>query len=193
MKCFSGRNTAATNTTILIFDILMLFASGMLFVNGAVGFDGVLIPVIALMSSFGPVVALAALGSTLQNTFAAGNRVLDILEEKPVVDEVGGKQNIEFNGASSENVTFAYGDETILDNVSVDIPKNSVIGIAGRSGSGKSTFLKLFMRFWNVDNGSINISGKNINDVNTSNLRDMESFVTQENIFLRTALKIILK
>lgn len=189
MKCFSGRNTAATNTTILIFDILMLFASGMLFVNGAVGFDGVLIPVIALMSSFGPVVALAALGSTLQNTFAAGNRVLDILEEKPVVDEVGGKQNIEFNGASSENVTFAYGDETILDNVSVDIPKNSVIGIAGRSGSGKSTFLKLFMRFWNVDNGSINISGKNINDVNTSNLRDMESFVTQETHLFADSIK----
>lgn len=189
MKCFSGRNTAATNTTILIFDILMLFASGMLFVNGAVGFDGVLIPVIALMSSFGPVVALAALGSTLQNTFAAGNRVLDILEEKPVVDEVGGKQNIEFNGASSENVTFAYGDETILDNVSVDIPKNSVIGIAGRSGSGKSTFLKLFMRFWNVDNGSINISGKNINDVNTSNLRDMENFVTQETHLFADSIK----
>lgn len=189
MKCFSGRNTAATNTTILIFDILMLFASGMLFVNGAVGFDGVLIPVIALMSSFGPVVALAALGSTLQNTFAAGNRVLDILEEKPVVDEVGGKQNIEFNGVSSENVTFAYGDETILDNVSVDIPKNSVIGIAGRSGSGKSTFLKLFMRFWNVDNGSINISGKNINDVNTSNLRDMESFVTQETHLFADSIK----
>ena len=189
MKCFSGRNTAVTNTAILFFDVLMLFASGMLFVNGAVGFDGVLIPVVALMSSFGPVVALAALGSTLQNTFAAGNRVLDILEEKPVVDEVGGKQNIEFNGASSENVTFAYGDETILDNVSVDIPKNSVIGIAGRSGSGKSTFLKLFMRFWNVDNGSINISGKNINDVNTSNLRDMESFVTQETHLFADSIK----
>lgn len=189
MKCFSGRNTAVTNTAILFFDILMLFASGMLFVNGAVGFDGVLIPVVALMSSFGPVVALAALGSTLQNTFAAGNRVLDILEEKPVVEEVGGKQNIEFNGASSENVTFAYGDETILDSVSVDIPKNSVIGIAGRSGSGKSTLLKLFMRFWNVDNGSIKISGKNINDVNTSNLRDMESFVTQETHLFADSIK----
>ena len=189
MKCFSGRNTAITNTVILFFDVLILFASGMLFVNGAVEFDGVLIPVIALMSSFGPVVALAALGSTLQNTFAAGNRVLDILEEKPVVEEVSGKQNIEFNGASSENVTFAYGDETILDNVSVDIPKNSVIGIAGRSGSGKSTFLKLFMRFWNVDNGSINISGKNINDVNTSNLRDMESFVTQETHLFADSIK----
>lgn len=189
MKCFSERNTAVTNTAILFFDILMLFASGMLFVNGAVGFDGVLIPVVALMSSFGPVVALAALGSTLQNTFAAGNRVLDILEEKPVVEEVGGKQNIEFNGASSENVTFAYGDETILDSVSVDIPKNSVIGIAGRSGSGKSTLLKLFMRFWNVDNGSIKISGKNINDVNTSNLRDMESFVTQETHLFADSIK----
>ena len=117
------------------------------------------------------------------------NTILDILEEKPVVEEVSGKQNIEFNGASSENVTFAYGDETILDNVSVDIPKNSVIGIAGRSGSGKSTFLKLFMRFWNVDNGSINISGKNINDVNTSNLRDMESFVTQETHLFADSIK----
>lgn len=79
MKCFSGRNTAVTNTVILFFDVLMLFASGMLFVNGAVGFDGVLIPVIALMSSFGPVVALAALGSTLQNTFAAGTESLIFL------------------------------------------------------------------------------------------------------------------
>ena len=73
--------------------------------------------------------------------------------------------------------------------MSVDIPKNSVIGITGRSGSGKSTFLKLFMRFWNVDNGSINISGKNINDVNTSNLRDMESFVTQETHLFADSIK----
>ena len=77
-------------------------------------------------------------------------------------------------------MTFAYEDETILDQVSLDVKKGSVIGIVGKSGSGKSTLLKLFMRFWNTDKGKILISGKNIEQVNTSNLRDMESFVTQE-------------
>ena len=82
MKQISGRNMAVTQTVILFFDLMMMFVSAWLMQNGAVGFEGVLIPTVALMSSFGPTVALANLGSTLQNTFAAGNRVLDILEEK---------------------------------------------------------------------------------------------------------------
>lgn len=175
MKRTAGRNTAVTNTVILIFDLTMLFLSASL-----VGFEGCLIATLALMSSFGPVVALAALGATLQNTFAAGNRVLDILEESPVVEEISGKEAITFSGASAENVTFAYGEETILDNFSVEIPENQIIGINGRSGSGKSTLLKLFMRFWQVQQGQVRVSGKNVDEINTENLRDMESFVTQE-------------
>ena len=175
MKRTAGRNTAVTNTVILIFDLSMLFLSAAL-----VGFEGCLITTLALMSSFGPVVALAALGSTLQNTFAAGNRVLDILDESPVVEEITGKEALEFHGAAAENVTFAYGEETILDDFSVTIPENKIIGINGRSGSGKSTLLKLFMRFWAVAQGAVKISGRNVDAINTTNLRDMESFVTQE-------------
>lgn len=175
MKRTAGRNTAITNTVILIFDLAMLFLSAEL-----VGFEGCLITTLALMSSFGPVVALAALGATLQNTFAAGNRVLDILDESPVVDEITGKEEISFQGASAKNVTFAYGEETILDDFSVTIPENKIIGINGRSGSGKSTLLKLFMRFWQVQQGSVRISERNVDEINTSNLRNMESFVTQE-------------
>ena len=175
MKRTAGRNTAITNTVILIFDLAMLFLSAEL-----VGFEGCLITTLALMSSFGPVVALAALGATLQNTFAAGNRVLDILDESPVVDEITGKEEISFQGASAKNVTFAYGEETILDDFSVTIPENKIIGINGRSGSGKSTLLKLFMRFWQVQQGSVQISERNVDEINTSNLRNMESFVTQE-------------
>ena len=175
MKRTAGRNTAVTNTVILVFDLAMLFLSAAL-----VGFEGCLITTLALMSSFGPVVALAALGATLQNTFAAGNRVLDILDESPVVDEINGKEEIEFHGASAENVTFAYGEETILDNFSVTIPENKIIGINGRSGSGKSTLLKLFMRFWQVQQGKVSISFRNVDEINTTNLRNMESFVTQE-------------
>lgn len=180
MKKTAGRNMAFTNTIILIFDVAMLFVAAWLYQIGELEFDGILIPVIALMSSFGPVIALANLGSTLQNTFAAGNRVLDILDEKPAVKEISGNKDIEFTRASAENVTFSYGNTTILSNVSVDIPQHSVIGIVGKSGSGKSTLLKLFMRFWNVQKGSVKISDSPIDCINTANLRNMESLVTQE-------------
>ena len=180
MKRTTGRNMAITGMTILISDLLMLFVSSMLYQRGTLGFDGVLISTVALMSSFGPVTALANLGSTLQNTFAAGNRVLDILEEEPMVKEINGQKEIAFHGAKAEHVTFSYGQETILKDVSADIKENSVVGISGKSGSGKSTLLKLLMRFWDVQEGSVSISGTGVNQINTSNLRNMESFVTQE-------------
>ena len=180
MKRISGRNSAVTGIIILLFDLVMLFVSASLYGKGAVGFDGVLIPTLALFSSFGPVSALAALGSTLQNTFAAGNRVLDILEESPVVEEVAGQAPITFQGAAAEHVTFSYGNETILAYLSIAVPKQKIVGIVGRSGSGKSTLLKLFMRFWEVQKGCVNISGRDISSINTVNLRNMESFVTQE-------------
>ena len=175
MKRMSNGNIAVTNLVILVFDIAMLFAATQL-----CEFEGVLIPTLALMSSFGPVVALAALGATLQNTFAAGNRVLDILDETPVVEEITGKEEITFAGAQAKNITFSYGDETILTDLSVEIPQNEIVGIVGKSGSGKSTLLKLFMRFWQVQKGEIRISGRSVDDINTTNLRNMESFVTQE-------------
>ena len=175
MKRTAGKNTAAVNTTILLFDLAMLFLSAHL-----VGFEGCLIATLAMMSSFGPVVSLAALGATLQNTFAAGNRVLDILDESPVAPDVTGKTNVEFHGAAAENVSFSYGGEQILEDLSLNIPEGKVIGITGRSGSGKSTLLKLFMRFWPVMEGKVTVSRKSVDEINTENLRDMESFVTQQ-------------
>ena len=175
MKRTAGKNTASVNTTILLFDLAVLFLSAHL-----AGFEGCLIATLAMMSSFGPVVSLAALGATLQNTFAAGNRVLDILDESPVAPDVSGKANVEFHGAAAENVSFSYGGEQILEDLSLSIPEGKVIGITGRSGSGKSTLLKLFMRFWPVTEGKVTVSGKSVDEINTENLRDMESFVTQQ-------------
>ena len=175
MKRLAGRGTAVTGAVILTADLVMLVCASFLYQSGAVGFDGVLVPTLALMSSFGPVVALANLGSTLQNTFAAGNRVLDILEEKPQVEEVKGKEKVTFRDAGAEQVTFSYGTETILSDVSCKIPANTVTGIIGKSGSGKSTLLKLFLRFFEVKQGEIKISGVPVADINTSDLRAMES------------------
>ena len=185
MKINLGRNTAITNSIILIFDFLMLFISALLYQKNIIGFNGVLISTLALFSSFGPVIALANLGST----FAAGNRVLDILEEEPVVNEVTGNKEIEFLNAEAKDVTFSYDDEIILSNLSLKIPKNSITGIVGCSGSGKSTLLKLFMRFWDVKDGSIKISDEDVSKINTSNLRNMESFVSQETHLFHDSIK----
>lgn len=193
MKRMTGRNMAVTNSIILIFDLAMLFCGVALYNNGALGFDGVLITTIALFSSFGPSVALANLGSTLQNTFAAGNRVLDILDEKPSVAEITGCDDAVFGDVSVSDVSFSYGGETILQNVSLTVPQNKVIGIVGKSGSGKSTLLKLLMRFWNANNGDISVKGKSITDINTAQLRDMESYVTQETHLFHDSIKSNLK
>lgn len=175
MKRTEGRNTAVTGTVILVFDLAMLFASAAL-----LDFEGCLITTLAMMSSFGPVTALAALGATLQSTLAAGNRVLDILEEHPVAEDITGKEPISFHGAAANHVTFAYDNETILNDFSIDVPEGKVTGIIGRSGSGKSTLLKLLMRFWKVQEGTVAVSGRSVEEINTENLRQMESFVTQQ-------------
>lgn len=175
MKRTEGRNTAVTGTVILMFDLAMLFASAAL-----LDFEGCLITTLAMMSSFGPVTALAALGATLQSTLAAGNRVLDILEEHPVAEDITGREPISFHGAAAKQVTFAYDNETILNDFSIDVPEGKVTGIIGRSGSGKSTLLKLLMRFWKVQQGEVAVSGRSVEEINTENLRQMESFVTQQ-------------
>ena len=189
MKRTAGRNGAVTNTTILIFDLIMLFSSAYLYQDGALSFDGVLIPTIALFSSFGPAVALAALGSTLQNTFAAGNRVLDILDDTPVVQEVTAMPPVSFRNAAADHVSFSYGGEEVLQDVSVSVPEGQIVGIQGKSGSGKSTLLKLMMRFWDVQQGRVTVSGVPVAEINTSNLREMESFVTQETHLFHDSIK----
>lgn len=180
LKKQAGFGTAAVGTILIAFDLLMLFSGAFLYRKGLLNFDGVLIPTIALMSSFGPTVSLANLGGSLQYTFAGGNRVLDILDEQPVVKEITGQQPVSFQGASTEHLTFSYDEQTILSDLNIEIPAGKIVGIVGRSGSGKSTLLKLFMRFWETDRGAVLISGKNVNQINTDNLRQMESFVTQE-------------
>ena len=175
MKRTSGRNTAVTNTVILIFDLGMLLLSASL-----CDFSGALMATLAMMGSFGPCVALAALGATLQSTFAAGNRVLDILEEQPVAEEVTGKPAITFQGAQAKELSFSYGEENILDRLNLTISKNRITGIVGPSGSGKSTLLKLLMGFWPVEPGKLQISGRDIGEINTADLRNMEGYVTQE-------------
>ena len=193
MSRITGTNTAVTHTVIWLYDLALLALGLVLLEQGQVNFGGVLIPLITLMSSFGPVVALANLGATLQSTFAAARRVLDILDEAPVVEEVSGQPATRFHGAACDELTFSYGGETILDGLTLNFPKGKVVGIVGRSGSGKSTLLKLLMRFWDRQSGEVTISERDVRNINTSDLRSMQGYMTQDtDLFHDTILKNIL-
>ena len=193
MSRITGTNTAVTHTVIWLYDLALLALGLVLLEQGQVNFGGVLVPLITLMSSFGPVVALANLGATLQSTFAAARRVLDILDETPVVEEVSGQAATRFHGAACEDLTFSYGGETILDGLTLDFPKGKVVGIVGRSGSGKSTLLKLLMRFWDRQSGEVTISERDVRNINTADLRSMQGYMTQDtDLFHDTILKNIL-
>lgn len=171
---------SVTNLTILLFSFAMLFLMIGLMQAGQVSLTGMLVGTIAMMGSFGPVTALASLSNNLNQTLASGERVLSILEEEPQVEEVAGAETVSFTDAEADSANFAYEEEQILKDYSIRIPKGKVVGIHGASGSGKSTLLKLLMRFWDVQSGQILISGRDVRGINTSDLRSMESYVTQE-------------
>lgn len=133
------------------------------------------------MSSFGPVIAVANLGTTLQQTLASGARVLELLHEKPQTEEIAeGVELVDFTGAAARGVDFSYGDAAVLRNVTMDVEPGSVVQIAGRSGSGKSTLCKLFLRFWDTSHGVVSLSGQDVRTVRTDSLRAMESCMTQD-------------
>lgn len=209
-----GVQRSLTNLVILLFSFGMLFLCLSFYQKGTISLAGVIICTISMMGSFGPVVALSALSNNLNQTLASGERVLRVLEEEPIVEEVPegemperkvleaevsgeetperkvitgkvfretvGKENFRFTGASMEHVTFSYEDEVILSDYSIDLEPGKIIGIHGASGSGKSTMLKLLMRFWDVQQGSVNINGENIKKLPTTTLRKLEGYMTQE-------------
>lgn len=183
-----GSQRSFTNMVILLASFGMLALTIWLYAKGEMGFEGILTCTIAMMGSFGPVVALSSLSNNLNQTLASGERVLSLLEETPLVEEIPGNVETsgavnmehEFTGAEAENVTFAYGEEVILDNYSLKFQPGKITGIHGASGSGKSTLLKLLMRFWDVQDGSVSVDGTDVRKIPTKHLRDMESYVTQE-------------
>ena len=183
-----GAQRSLTNMVILLASFGMLALTISLYGKSEMGFEGILTCTIAMMGSFGPVVALSSLSNNLNQTLASGERVLTLLEETPLVEEIPGdvkpaeeeSVNWSFTGAEAKNVTFAYENETILDHYSLKLQPGKITGIHGASGSGKSTLLKLLMRFWDVQDGSVAVDGTDVREIPTRHLRDMESYVTQE-------------
>lgn len=186
---FEGTQRAITNIAILAFSFGMVLLTAYLWKEKQIEFEQMIICIVSMMGSFGPVVALSNLSNNLNQTLASGERVLALLEEEPVVYEIEKNSEAAGGNISNENaidsievknISFAYESKKIFDNFSVDFKAGKINGIWGESGCGKSTLLKLLMRFWNVDNGTIVINGEDINKIPTCYLRKLESYMTQQ-------------
>ena len=170
-----------TEVAVSAFNIIMLFTGLILFSLDKIDFSAFLIGVILLMSSYGPVIALSNLSSNLLQTLASGERVLSLLAEEPELKDVESAVDLkEVSRIDVENVSFVYGEEQILSDVSLSVKKGEILGIHGRSGSGKSTLLKLLMRFYDPKSGSIKINGETLPNINTRSLRDNMAYITQQ-------------
>jgi ATP-binding cassette subfamily C protein len=169
------------DAAVLLTGLLVFLAGVLLHHYELLSFSGLILTLVAALSSFGPVAALGALSNSLIHTFASGERVLALLDEEPVIREVTEGAEARYGPLRAEGVNFAYtGAEPVLRDLSLEIPPARIYGIRGKSGCGKSTLLRLLMRFWDADSGSITIDGEDLRGLATGSLRKLQGFVTQE-------------
>ena len=186
LKSLENKQTVITNSVIILSSMITLYVSSRLIEVGSIDNLQGIVSIIGIMSSFGPTAALASLSNNLHQTLASGNRVLNILEETPIVEDIVGQEDMPLGDIKAHRVDFTYADSNkqVLEGFYADIQKGKINGILGASGSGKSTFLKLLMRFFKADSGEIRYIDEEksveVNNINTQSLRHNISYVTQE-------------
>lgn len=197
LKRRQAASEAAADALILAANLVMLGRALQLVAAGTIDFAAAFVAVFTFVSSFGSVMAVSRLGASLQETLASGARVLDLLDEQPQCAEVADGQDVDFDGAAAEHVSFSYagGDgpgsaggadsasdaaSLILNDVTCTFAPGTMTCLMGRSGSGKSTLLKLLMRFWDPIDGAITVSGVDARHINTASLRSHEAYMTQD-------------
>ena len=219
LKMAENTQCIVTDGVILIAGVLMAAVCGYFAEQGTVSADQAMVAVIAMISSFGPTAALSALSNNLQHTLASGNRVLDILEEEPLVEDVLGGSTVCEGDISCEHVSFAYesaltkegqkgaqaeftkedkveiqaeykkSPNGVLENFDHVFAEHKIHGILGKSGCGKSTLLKLLMRFYEISEGDIRYGKTNVGEISTAALRSSISYVTQETFLFEDTIE----
>ena len=172
--------TAATEFTVSFMTLIAAGAAVALVAAGEISIGKAIIGVVAIFGSFGPVIAISALPGNLTQTFASGDRVLKLLKEKPVVENIENGEDFLFEDLEVKDLCFSYEkDKEVLKDICLNAKRGEIVGIVGKSGCGKSTLLKLLLRFWSKDGGSISYCGKDIEEINSSSLTDNVTMVSQ--------------
>lgn len=180
MKHNITKAAAVTELCVSLFIIATLAIGIFLVANDMLSVGRMIIGVVAVFGSFGPVIAISALPGNLTQTFASGDRVLNLLSEEPAVTPIKNSKKIEYNDLKVNDLSFSYDGETeVLNDICMYAQKGEIIGIVGESGCGKSTFLKLLLRFWQKSHGEIAYNGVDIDSIDTENLLDNVTMVSQ--------------
>lgn len=184
-----GNNFATSSTIILIANIVFIIIGAKLYSQNQVNFLNLIFPIAIFISSFGPTSALASLGNNLVLTFACGKRVMGILREEPAVEEVENNNTVSYERLEVKDLEFSYDDTELLKDFNMSAELNEVVGLEGKSGCGKSTVLKLIMRFFDPKRGKILLNGEDIRDIDSQNLRDNISYVAQESHLFKGTIR----
>lgn len=194
MKHDITRTGAAIDLAVSVLILITLAVGILLVANDLLSIGRMIIGMVAVFSSFGPVIAVAALPGNLTQTFASGDRVLNLLAEQPAVEEVKNGSDFEYENLKVENLSFSYDGKTkVLEEIRMHAEKGEIIGIVGESGCGKSTFLKLLLRFWERDGGEIDYGEKDVDEINTSSLLKNVTMVSQSTYLFEETIEDNLK
>lgn len=180
MKHDTTKAAAATELCVSLFILVTLAVGILLVTKDMLTIGRMIIGVVAVFGSFGPVIAISALPGNLTQTFASGDRVLNLLAEKPAVTSVKNGKRIDFENLAVKELSFSYDGQTqVLSEICMHAEKGEIVGIVGESGCGKSTFLKLLLRFWQKDKGEIAYNGTDIDNIDTDSLLENVTMVSQ--------------
>lgn len=172
--------TAFTEFTVSFMTLVATAVAVALALAGKISVGKAIIGVVAIFGSFGPVIAISALPGNLTQTFASGDRVLKLLGEKPVVERIENSIKFDFDDLEVKDLYFGYEkDNAVLEDICMNAKRGEIVGIVGESGCGKSTLLKLLMRFWSKDGGEILYNGNEIETIDSDNLLDNVTMVSQ--------------
>lgn len=186
---YMGLNFGISLSVVLSSYIGFALLGAWLYQRGEVGVEGFIVPIVLVLSSYGPSLALASLANNMMLTFACGRRVFSLLDEVPVIEEVKDGEVVKFDHLDVEHVEFSYGDKKVLSDVNLSLAKNELLGIRGKSGMGKSTLLKLIMRYYDPDKGSLKLNDVSLQAIKTSNLRENQSLVAQHTYIFKDTIR----
>ena len=194
MKHSITNATAITEFFVSLFIIITLVVGIVLVYFNILSIGKMIIGMVTVFSSFGPVIALSALPGNLTQTFASGDRIINLLEEKPVVEEIKDGKSLEYEKLNVNDLSFSYVNNIeVLNDIKMSAGKGEIVGIIGESGSGKSTFLKLLLRFWQKEKGTIAYNGIDIDKINSENLLDFVTMVSQNTYLFNESIEYNLR
>ena len=169
---------------------LSIYAGGVFVLNESMTTGQFMSFLVSLLLAYQPVKALGNLNISVQEGLAGAERIFKLLDtSEKNMENISPKKTIDLDGdIVFKDVSFAYNDNTVLDKISLRIPKGKKVALVGLSGSGKSTIANIILRLYDNYSGSILINSRDIKELDLTDVRNSVSIVTQETILFNESI-----